>query len=172
MELLAVICPLSIAAEERAWIEGIRAQHDPQHDLVEAHFTLVFPTAVVSASTLARHVDEIAQRTPAIVFRLNCARAVRDPLAPRSHVFLTPDEGDADIRRLHGVLYGGELSASLRTDIPYQPHVTVAAFETRSAAETLSGEIGEFEISGFLRSLAVMSVGERTIRQRRLFRLQ
>jgi 2'-5' RNA ligase len=171
VELLAVICPLDIATDDRAWIEGIRARHDPQHDLVEAHFTLVFPMAEFSTSILARHIEQIAECTPAIAFRLNCARAVRDRLAPRSHVFLTPDEGDAEIRMLHGALYSGELSPSLRTDIPYQPHVTVAALETQSAAKTLSDEIGEFEISGSLRSLALMSVNEGAIRQQRLFPL-
>ena len=172
MELLAVICPLDIAADDRAWIEGLRAQHDPQHDLVAAHFTLVFPMADVSASRLARHVEQIASHTAAIGFQLSSARAVRDRFAPRSHVFLTPDEGDAEIRRLHGILYGGELSSSLRKDVPYHPHVTVAAVDTHSAAETLGHELGEFRISGSLRSLALMSVDERAITQRRLFPLQ
>ena len=171
MESLAVICLLDIAADDRAWIEEIRSRHDPQHSLVEAHFTLVFPLAGISRSALALHVEQIAKATPAIVFRLNGAVAVRDPLAPRSHVFLTPDDGDEEIRRLHAALYSGLLSSYLRTDIPYQPHVTVAALATKTAAKTLSDEIGDFEIFGWLRSLNLMSVAQGLITQQRVFRL-
>ena len=150
-ESLAVICPLDIKADDRAWIEGIRARHDPQYGRVEAHFTLVFPIAGVGVQGLTRHLQQIVERTPAVAFRLNCARAVRDQLAPQSHVFLTPDDGDVEIRRLHGLLYSGEFTPYLRADIPYHPHVTVAAFETHSAAIDLCVEIDGFEISGSLR---------------------
>ena len=171
MEHLAVICPLDITADDRAWIEGIRAHHDPQYGRVEAHFTLVFPITGVGVLGLTRHVEQIAERTHAVAFRLNCARAVRDQLAPQSHVFLTPDDGAAKIRRLHGLLYGGEFTPYLRTDIPYQPHVTVAAFEAHSAAETLCKEIGVFEIPGSLCRLDVMSVEGDAIRREWSFRL-
>ena len=171
VQALAVICPLDIASDDRAWIEDVRARHDPQHKLVEAHFTLVFPTTGIGAMNLARHVEQIAERTCAIAFRLNCARAVRDSLAPRSHIFLMTDDGEAEIRRLHEALYSGELSSSLRTDIPFHPHVTVAAFETHSEAEALSREIGAIEVRGRLRTLALMSVDDGAIRQERAFPL-
>jgi hypothetical protein len=105
VQALAVICPLDIATDDRAWIEDVRAHHDPQHDLVEAHFTLVFPMTGIGPTTLTQHVEQIAERTSTIAFRLCGARAVRDSLAPRSHVFLIPDDGDAEIRRLHAALY-------------------------------------------------------------------
>lgn len=169
VQAMAVICPLDIATDDRDWIEDLRARHDPQHDLVQAHFTLVFPVTGISPATLIQHVEQIAERTPGIAFRLSGARAVRDSLAPRSHVFLVPDDGDAEIRQLHAALYGGALSSNLRMDVPYQPHVTVAAFETQSAAETLRREIGDFEIKGRLRSLALMSVDEGAIRTQQTF---
>ena len=171
VQALAIICPLDIAIDDRAWIEDLRARHDPQHVLVEAHFTLVFPTAGLGLTTLARHVGPIAERTRTVSFRLTRGQAVRDSLAPRSHVFLIPDEGDAEIRELHSALYGGVLESSLREDIPYQPHVTVAAFETQAAAEALADELGELQIKGRLRTMALMSVAGDAIRQEALYPL-
>lgn len=171
VQALAVICPLDITVDDRAWIEDVRARHDPQHDLVEAHFTLVFPMTGVDLTTLSRHVDRIARRARTVDFRLTRARAVRDSLAPRSHVFLIPEEGDEEIRGLHSALYRGELASSLRADIPYQPHVTVAAFESQSAAEALADELGEFQVEGRLRTMALMSVAGGIVRREALFPL-
>jgi 2'-5' RNA ligase len=172
MQSLAVICPLDVTANDRAWIEAVRARHDPQHDLVEAHFTLVFPMAGVRLATMARHVERIARHTPTVAFRLSRVLAVRDSFAPRSHVFLVPDEGDAEIRTLHSKLYAGDLASSLSADIPFHPHVTVAACESQSAAAQLARELGEFQIRGSLRTLAVMSVDTSAIRQEVLFPLK
>jgi 2'-5' RNA ligase len=149
----------------------VRAQHDPQHDLVEAHFTLMFPMTGVSLTTLAGHVDRIAKRSRAVDFRLTQARAVQDRLAPRSHVFLIPDEGDAEIRELHSALYGGDFASSLRADIPYLPHVTVAVFPTQPAAEAMAHELGEFQIKGCLRAMALLSVHSGAVRREAMFPL-
>lgn len=59
----------------------------------------------------------------------------------------------------------------MRTDIPYQPHVTIASSKSHSAAKALSDEIGEFDIPGSLRTLALVSVADGAIRQQKLFPL-
>jgi 2'-5' RNA ligase len=159
MQVLAAICPLEITSRDRSWIEYIRARYDPQHTLVEPHFTLVFPVAGFSRATFEQHLEHVAAATPPIAFSLGAARVVRDSLRPRSHIFLLPDEGDVLIRDLHRRLYEGELSAHLRTDIPYEPHVTVAAFDAHFDAETTCREISRFKrINGYLRALAAMSI--------------
>ena len=165
--ILAIICPLNIAPEQRAWIESVRALHGPQHHEVEAHFTLVFPTDKVSLVGTSEHAEEVARRMSSISFRLADVRAVRDHDASRSHVFLTPDQGDSEIRALHDALYVGELSSSLRADISYVPHVTVASFAEHSAAEKLCDAIGRIEIPGYLHALDIMSVDDRRIRLER-----
>jgi 2'-5' RNA ligase len=170
MQALAIICSLDITSDDRAWIEAIRGRHDPQHDRVEAHVTLVFPATGLSQDRVIRHLEEIASRSSTIAFRLNRAMAVRDSFAPRSHVFLLPRQGDPEIRRLHASLYGGEL-APLRTDIPFHPHVTVAAFDNHSQAEDMSHAIGAIDIGGRLQSMALMSVEDGVIRREGVFPL-
>ncbi len=164
MQALALICPLEITPADRQWIEAIRARHDPQHGRVEPHFTLVFPVQDVSEVVIARRAEIVAATTPAIAFRLSAARAVADAFSPRTHIFLMPDKGDADVRALHDVLYQGDLAASLRPDISYEPHVTVGAFDQLSVAEAVCADIGPFEIEGRLRALQLMSVDGGEIR--------
>lgn len=161
--ILAIICPLNICAEQRGWIEGVRARHDPQHDMVEAHFTLVFPTDKVSLVGSSEHAEEIARGMSPISFRLADVRAVRDHDAHRSLVFLIPDQGDSEIRALHDALYEGEFKSSLRTDIPYLPHVTVASFAEHYVAEELCEAIGRIEILGTLPALDVVSGNDRRV---------
>ncbi|MDB5430895.1 MAG: hypothetical protein JWP35_2011 [Caulobacter sp.] len=155
---LALICPLDISPSDRTGIEALRAAHDPQSGRVEAHFTLVFPFEGLDPDALERHAGAVASAAPAIAFRLTAARAVRDLLAPRSHIFLTPDEGEADIRGLHAALYAGPMAPWLRADIPYAPHVTVGAFGDHAAAEAECSRIGPVDIAGRLGALDVMSV--------------
>ena len=171
MEALAVICPLDISMQDREWIEDLRQQHDPQHALVEAHFTLMFPLTGVSLSTLVKHVGTVADQTPPIKFQLVRALAVPDVFAPQSHVFLIPEEGDADVRRLHSALYGGELGVKREADIPFQPHVTVAVFEAQSTAELLARELGEVYIEGELRTMILLSLDGDAITREAAFSL-
>ena len=172
MQTLAVICPLDISPGDRQWIDAIRARHDPQYRRVEPHFTLVFPVQGVTEAVISRRAQTVAATTPAIDFRLSASRSVADAFGPRTHTFLMPDKGDADIRALHDALYRGELAASLRMDIPYDPHVTVGAFDRLSDAEAALADMGRFEIEGRLQVLQLMSVDADEIRPLRAFPLR
>ena len=154
---LYVIAPLDITARDRAWIEAIRLEQDPQHGLVEAHVTLVFGVRGAGPDAAAAHVAGVAALTPAIAFRLNKAIAVRE--AARSLVFLIPGEGADAMRGLHGALYAGPLAAELRTDIPFAPHVTVAALGDHAAAEALAAGImaAGVGIAGVLRQMILVA---------------
>jgi 2'-5' RNA ligase len=157
MPALAIICPLDISPGDRRRVEAIRARHDPQYGRVEPHFTLVFPVQDVGEAIIARRVEAVAAATPAIAFRLNAARVTPDALTPRTHIVLTPNAGGDAIRALHDALYRGDLAASLRADIPYEPHVTVGAFERLADAEAACAGIGPVDIAGHLRVLQIVS---------------
>jgi 2'-5' RNA ligase len=155
---LALICPLDISPSDAARIDALRAAHDPQHGRVAAHFTLVFPFEGLSAVELAAHAGAATRARAPIAFRLRAAIAVRDVMSPRSLIFLTPQEGDAEIRGLHAALYGGPMSPFLRADIPYAPHVTVGAFSDHEAAEAVCARIGPVDIAGRLDALDLVSL--------------
>jgi ubiquinone/menaquinone biosynthesis C-methylase UbiE len=56
-------------------------------------------------------------------------------------VFLVPGEGADEIVRLHDRLYRGAFSPSLRADVEYVPHITVAADDDWGRCEALAGRL-------------------------------
>ncbi|MDQ0462542.1 2'-5' RNA ligase [Caulobacter ginsengisoli] len=168
---LAIISYPELDPADHTWIEAARALHDPQARMVAAHITLVFPFEGLDEASAAGHAQTIAAATQPVGFRLTAAHAVRDRFSPRSHVFLTPDAGDAQIRRLHVALYSGPLAAYLRADIPYAPHITVAAAESFEAAEAIAAGLGPIAIAGRLAALELVGFDGRTVTPLRRFPL-
>jgi 2'-5' RNA ligase len=67
-----------------------------------------------------------------------------------SYVFLVPDEGFSQSIQLHSEIYSKELGSSLRLDIPFVPHVTVASSKNVAACKELVDVLNDkkFEIAG------------------------
>lgn len=147
----------SVSASAQAFIEGFRRQHDPQADLVAAHFTLVFGCTAIAEANYQAHVAAIARQTP--VLRFHCRYAMLHAGGPdgMAYVFLVPHEGNRALSRLHDRLYTGVLAPHLRVDIPYVPHITIASTRNMAAAKALCDGLnqGGIDIAGELRSLTV-----------------
>jgi 2'-5' RNA ligase len=150
---------------DRLWIESVRARHDPQAARLPAHVTLVFPAAL-ALDTIVDHAATVARQTPAIPFVLRDVTAVPDVFAEGGHVFLLPDEGRAEIAALHDRLYDGPLRAFLREDLPFVPHITVAASSDRARWEATRQEVASAlrPIEGTIGSLDVLEIGDDGIR--------
>lgn len=164
MPQLAVVSFPVLTDDDRRWVESIRAKHDPQAGRLAAHFTLVFPVDTIAAA-LSVEVREIAGSTPPVPFVVRYAMATRDALGPGGHVFLVADEGGAEIATIHDRLYSGTLKPHLRTDIPFVPHITVAAHPDFSVCQALAEEIDDElrTLRGRLESLEVLDMSNRTI---------
>lgn len=154
---LLIIAPLEAARGDLARIEAIRRRHDPQQSLIGAHMTLVFPFETPDAETAAEHLAAIAAGQGAIALRLSAYLAVRAAGGRQSHVFLVPDQGRAEIEDLHDRLYSGPFADELRHDIPFIPHVTVAAREHHDEAEDLARELGRVGIAAWLPTLELVA---------------
>lgn len=154
--MLVIVSRLDIEQKDREWLEGIRRAYDPQHAVIGAHFTHVFPFASVPTAEVISHAATIAASTEVVRFRLTKAAAVRDAIAPKTLVFLLPEDGEFEIRRLHDRLYSGILAPLLRTDIPFIPHVTVAAFDRTEEAEQAVEKIGPFTVHGSLSAMDLL----------------
>lgn len=161
--MLAIISRLDIGESDRRWLEAIRRRFDPQKGMVDGHVTLVFPFDRLGVSTVATHAGAVAAVTAPIAFRLATVQAVCDALGPRSHLFLIPAQGADDICALHDRLYTGPLAPMLRTDIPYQPHVTVGAFSARADAQRAAAGLGAIDIPGRLESIDLVEIAGRRL---------
>ena len=124
--MLVIFSRPQIAAEAQAWIDRIRAAHDPQHAIIGAHVTLVFPFDGLPVGQVVAHVRTVAAEASPLEFRLDRATAVPDAFAPQTHVFLTPGAGARRLRRLHRRLYSGVLAPKLDRRAPFRPHLTLA----------------------------------------------
>jgi 2'-5' RNA ligase len=120
----AVVAYPRFGEADAAWVESVRAAHDPQFTLIRAHFTLVFPLAT-AADTLAAHVASCLAGQGAFEVMLGSAAAHRDEPSAGSYVFLLPSAGTRELVELHEALYAGEFRRHRRDDMPYAPHITV-----------------------------------------------
>lgn len=124
----AVVARPALAEPDRAWIESIRARHDPQAARIGLHVTLAFPAPL--APTAARDVlAEAAGVQAPFACAFDAVLAVREPGADRGHVYFVPNAGRAEFARLHDALYRGAFRPHFRADLPYVPHVTLAAVD-------------------------------------------
>jgi 2'-5' RNA ligase len=139
---LAIVAYPQMSHDDRRWIEDFRLAHDPQSSLISAHFTLVFPAAV-PADELVEHARAVLGNFQRFSFVLGQARTVKSVVGQGAHVFLVPDQGAAQIVDLHDRLYAGFLEPHLRTDIPFIPHITVAAHVDVDECERLAAMLNE-----------------------------
>jgi 2'-5' RNA ligase len=158
MTVLAIVSYPSLDEVDRQWIESVRARHDPQAARIGVHFTLVFPTNASPAEVTAE-AAAVARSARPIPFTIRRARAVCD-VGGGGHVFLLPDEGRGEIATLHDRLYQGVLRPHLRADIPFTPHMTVAAGSDLAACEGLVQELGldHRTVQGILRRIELVTL--------------
>jgi chloramphenicol 3-O phosphotransferase len=133
----AVVAYPDVPEGDRTWIEGIRKKHDPQSNVIAAHFTLVFP-ADIGAAAVAEHVALVLANVRQVPFVLTRAVAVRHDQRRGGQVFLVPSEGAKEIRALHERLYTGPLEPHVRRDISFTPHLTVAASDSFEQCEAVA----------------------------------
>lgn len=145
-----------------SWIEEFRTKHDPAAQFIEPHMTLVFPTTALSEAPL---IDEISSLVKEFErFRVILRSAIVMPETETSgrhaHVFLVPDEGFSHLVLLHDLLYSGKLKSQLRLDIPFLPHLTVAAGVPPEAAKALTDSLNSkrFVIEFTVEAVSVVNI--------------
>ena len=155
----AVVAFPLLDADDRQWIESIRAKHDPEAKRIAAHFTLVFP-AVMSARATEAHLTRVAHSTEPIRFVLRRAAVAPDALGSGGHVFLIPEDGRDALAGLHERLYDGVLQPHSRRNTSFTPHITVAAGTALDPLHTIAGELNAkgLNIRGSISEIVLVEV--------------
>jgi len=161
----AVVAYPTLSDNDRQWIEGIRARHDPQASIIAAHVTLVFPTEVAEASVVAQ-VRTALRLCGSIRLVLRRATTCPDAIESGYYVVLRADEGHAELLVVHDALYDGVLASYRRRDIPFEPHVTVGAHSDLSECERIANQINEERriVRARINRVDVIEVGESIVR--------
>ena len=159
MSLVVVNYP-TVTPQSHGWIQAIRAEFDQlYYEVVDPHFTFVFPASGFDNETFVRHVRRKAEGSRKIRFACRCATVVKDATNEYTHVFLVPDEGHSGIVKLHDRLYEGSLAAELRLDIPFIPHIGIANATDPWTCKRLADDLNRrgFVIEGEVEALDVAS---------------
>lgn len=128
MPTLFTLCYPNLTTQDRQFIDEFRREHDiPFRDVVAPHFTMAFGCDQVPEPMYREHVRAVAQSQRVIRFSCRYAMVGNDHSNENYYVFLVPDEGYSEISRLHDRIYRGVLAPYLRLDIPYVPHIGIAA---------------------------------------------
>jgi 2'-5' RNA ligase len=158
MKLLAIAYPeLLLPDLER--IQNYRKNYDlPFYNIVNPHFTLVFPVAEFPAKDFLAEIKKQLAGASSIRFVIRCASIHKDAFNERYHTFLVPDEGYTQLVKLHDRLYTGKLSKELRSDLDYIPHITIASLTDKFVCEKIAVEWNavDFEISGKISSVDII----------------
>ena len=81
-------------------------------------------------------------------------------------MFLLPETGYAQLLGLHELLYDGVLASHRRRDIPFVPHVTVAACSQPGQCERIADQLNEESrvVNASVHSVDVIEVGGSAVR--------
>lgn len=155
MITLEVVSRPDFDKSDLAWLTDIRRRRTGNPG--PPKFTLMFPGAQMEAEAFAGLVAARAKDVHRIRFHLRSALVVPEAAVGRFHVFLIPDEGFGAILRLHDRLHAGPLEVSLRPEMPYLPHITVATERDYAAARKIASEINAkpLDIAGVIETLEV-----------------
>lgn len=156
MKFLAVAYPKIIDADQ-VWIQSIRRQYDPQFEIVEPHFTIIFPTITQKIAAFRKHIRDQVANFSSFPFVIRCALPVKDVLSPSTHIFLVPDEGLSQFVRLHDTCYETLLASDLLLEVPYIPHITVGASNDPKRAKAICDTINQQRrtISGTITAVTI-----------------
>lgn len=156
---IAVVSYPRLDEINRAWLETIRLQHDPQAELIPAHLTLMFPV-IANIKLLLTQAGGCAAVHQAFDIRMTRARAYSDAMNGWSYVFILPTTGSEQITALHDCLYSGEFCGDLRHDLPYQPHITVARKSSYVECVALASSLNDrgIDIPGRIDTIEVIAI--------------
>lgn len=133
MALLVIAVP-EFTERDYDLIQSFRAQYDRLHyEIVEPHFTLVFPIFDVSLEAFKQEVANKISGFSSFDVKIRCSTINKDAFKDYYHTFLVPDEGYSNLIKLHDALYSELFSEKLRLDIDFIPHIGVG--NSKSAGE-------------------------------------
>ncbi|HEY1383611.1 MAG TPA: 2'-5' RNA ligase family protein [Dongiaceae bacterium] len=154
-ELLYVIAEPELSRTDLDWIQAIRAQHDPQSELVAPHFTLVFGTEAVSPDALVARMQACAERRPPFAFD-----AQRIDVFEEQYLFLMPDAGARELTSLHD-----DLRVELGSREVFAPHITVGRVADPKIASRIAERLNKERrvIRGRIVALKAIAVAGRQV---------
>jgi 2'-5' RNA ligase len=122
---LMVLAYPEISDKDFNWIQNHREKNDRYYNILNPHFTIVFPVYDLKEEEFIDHIKKTSGEFSKFDFTLRSSIVVKDSFSDFWDVLLVPDEGNSMIIKMHDSLYRGILITQLRIDIPYISHMTI-----------------------------------------------
>jgi hypothetical protein len=159
MPLLVIAYP-EFSTGDYQWIQEFRKNYDELfYKIVEPHFTIVFPTFGFSSADFIEEMEEKSKDVKAFDVEIKSAVMNKDSFNDYWHVFLTPDQGNSDVIKLHDKLYSGEIANTLMMEVQFVSHIGIGNSKDKSVCKKLADEINDMDIRivGRIASLDVVN---------------
>ncbi len=105
-------------------LHKLRKRYDPYAHLMREHMPFVFPVdEKIGRNKFKMHISAVLRG-----WKPFDAHFCKLQKTPDHWLMLTPEEGNADVVRLHDALYSGILAPFLRKDLPFVPHISLGHF--------------------------------------------
>ena len=162
------LCTLAypkLSAEDYQRIQDFRKHNDRYFRVVEPHFTLIFPTTAWEPDPYLAEVEKQARRFQPFDFCIRGAALNKDAFQDLYHAFLVPDEGHAQITKLHYRLCAGRFFYLPSLDIDFIPHIGIGNSEDPLKCNHMveSWNREEFTIAGCISALDVANYENDTV---------
>ena len=143
------------------WINEYRKKNDDYYDLIDAHFSFVFPTFNIGISDFIAEIKKQVKGIHKIEFQIKCAimnNDRSDDFREYWHVLLAPDKGFSDIVKLHDKLYSGILAPTQRLDLDFIPHMGIGNSTDPKECKRMVDEVNSMDIniSGVINRLDII----------------
>ena len=149
-------------------IQEYRKRNDELYfNVVNPHFTIVFPTSDFSENEFVKEVTKQSTKFRTFDFTIRCATINKDAFSDYYHTFLVPDEGFSNIVKLHDKLYSNKLIGNLRLDIDYIPHIGIGNSNDKFICKKMvdNWNTSDFSISGKITQLTIVEYTNATVKK-------
>ena len=164
-DFLAVANYPQLNQKDYNWINDYRKKNDYYYDLLDAHFSFVFPTYNFEPDNFIKEIKKQARGAHKIEFQIKCAIRNNDRTNDYWHVLLVPDKGFSEIVKLQGKLHSGLLFPTQRLDLDFIPHITIGNSKDPKECKKMVDEINSMDINicGILNQLEIIQLKDNKI---------
>lgn len=164
-KLMVVTVP-TMSATDRAYIQTLRKQYDPQgYSFIEPHFTLLSLPHNFSKPVLTESLRIYLEQQAKVQFMLRTA-IFMPPLNGHQawYAFLLPEEGFSELMKLHRRLHSGQLQEMLDKNFPFIPHLTIGKFANQADCQRLVNAINAtgLKLTGWIEKIVLMEALDNT----------
>jgi hypothetical protein len=164
-DFLAVGNYPQINQKDLNWINDYRKKNDVYYDLIDTHFTFVFPTFNFESADFITEIKKQAKGLHKIEFQIKCVLMNNDRTNDYWHVLMVPDKGFSEIVKLHDKLYADLLAPTHRLDLDFIPHIAIGNSTDPQECKKMVDDINamDIDVCGVIDQLDIIQLKDNKI---------